>query len=88
MAEHYRTIGLEHGWKWEQVTRLCRLIGKTEHELAAMYHISGAMMAHWRRSDHVPTVAAIHFRILQDWWNERHLGTQPMVIIPVDKMVL
>lgn len=88
MAEHYREIGLDKGWEWKQVTRLCKLVGITEYDLAALYGIPWGAMIAMRTRNRVPTHIALHFKILLDWWNARYLGIKPGVVIPVDKLAI
>lgn len=86
--EHYRSIGLENGWTWQQVLNLCALMKISDPELAAMYGVTPTKWRHYRARGIVPTPVAIHFRILQGWFIERTIGTKAVPTVPADLLII
>lgn len=90
MIQHYRDIGLLHGWDRERAIRLCQWLNITPTELGRLCCVfksprfgelpDGAFMTYCLRENHFPPYVAISFALLESWFRDRYASYRSAII--------
>lgn len=79
---HYRRLGLDQGWRSDRYNRLCRMIGCTVDELAALCCVTDKRMNLWLRDNSIPPYVALTLACIESAWLTARDGNERPPILP------
>lgn len=90
LCDHYQRLGLlnfdssDKGWNADQVLDLCDKLNVTQDELACLICLNPKKLRTYMKSKRgIPPEVALHFLILNKWFQERTEGIVSEPAIPV-----
>lgn len=83
ILRHYRQLGLSERWTWDRFDRLCRQVGCTPHELAALI----GMRECNNRNKQLSGSACILLAMLDQAWVRAKTGLIGPPVMPAHLLV-